>query len=195
MWPEIWKSYEVWGTDLGRVPLNVKIISTWYEINMKITWKCNITYFLHSFHIIVILFPRDLGLGPKATVGRARARPLPPLWALRLGPSFQRYKTNMEIIANRYENNVIWDCHMIYRFVWYYFHIVFTYWGWGPIFRLQTSYCFHIPVHIICILFSYLCGSLVWGLFPSVIFVTWASVPCIGKQLHFNTQDVRGMTI
>ena len=64
-------------------------------------------------------------------------------------------RNHVKIIWSRYVNNVIWHFHMIFIFILYNCHMIFTLWVWGPRSGPQTSYCFHIPGDIIFIWFPY----------------------------------------
>ena len=67
---------------------------------------------------------QDPGPGSEAAAGLARARPAAAL-GHRPGPGPQ----NVKIIWKKYEHNVIWHFHMVFIFISYYFHIIFTVWG------------------------------------------------------------------
>ena len=110
-------------------PQNMKIIRAEYVNNGKVQYHIIFIFIQYLFHIILTCW--DPGPGP------------------RLGPRSSKCETNMKIIWNIYTNHVSLLFLMIFRFVSYYFHILFTCWGSGPRWERHFSYYFHIPGHIL----------------------------------------------
>ena len=153
MWQEKWKSYDK---------------------NMETIWKLETTLFSYYFHIIFIfLYMPGLGPMPNPIPVPSPIRipsPIhtPPQPCPRLpqnnsitpgpGPGPQ----NVKIIWKKYENNVIYQFHIIFICYSCYFHIFIIFLGSGPRSGPQKSYFCNIPGHILFIWFSYLCENLVF---------------------------------